>query len=68
MDASVLKNELYGDHLKKLFRYMGATFGDAASVEGSEFRFGVSCKGEQKEKFAGLQVYSCMWKQGISYP
>ena len=37
MDASVLKNELNGDHFKNSFPLYGATFGDSENMEGSEF-------------------------------
>lgn len=37
MDASVLRNELNGDHFKNSFPLYGATFGDSKCVEGSEY-------------------------------
>ena len=37
MDASVLKQELDGEHFKNALPLYGATFGDSGSIEGSRF-------------------------------
>jgi putative tributyrin esterase len=49
MDAGVLKNELNGDHFKESFPLYGATFGNAASVEGSEFDLAAVAKANRKK-------------------
>jgi putative tributyrin esterase len=49
MDASILKDELNGDHFKKFFPLYGATFGKAGSVEGSEYDLAAVAKANREK-------------------
>jgi putative tributyrin esterase len=49
MDASVLKQELDGDHFKKALPLYGATFGDSGSIEGSRFDLAAVAKANREK-------------------
>jgi putative tributyrin esterase len=66
MDASVLKNELNGDHFKNHFPLYGATFGDSESVEGSEFDLAAVAKANREKNLPDCKfILACGSKEFI---
>lgn len=66
MDASVLKNELNGDHFRNSFPLYNATFGDSESVEGSEFDLASVSKANREKKLPDCKfILACGSKEFI---